>query len=508
MKYERKVQIFGILLVAFALMYGVSLVGHSPSDDMRITSDGAEYRNPFTLRYDNPGGLMGAFLAYIVFLFLGWPAFFLFPLFLVLGVSLIGFQIGRRLIKHAVMLWLVSFEIFLIVAISGAGETSPPNPVVPEAAGMIGRGIDSIALRLVGAPGAYIFFLTAIACTLFFYATISHRFRNLMATTGTTIMELMKRARIQAGSPAGRRGRRDRGDPALEADYVDDEDINSDDEEDETDGKRRRGGKAAGIPEDRIVLSQAALRADSGFSSDRKKSTLVLKDKSGAESKTAADGGTLILPGPDLLNDPEDTAPVYDEKELADTAKTLRETLETFGVGLSGSIEMFPGPIITRFEIKPAAGVKVNQIANLSEDLALNLRAKSIRIVAPIPGKAAVGIEIPNRQPQIVNLKELIQSDAFVHSSDHLPIILGKDIAGKSYVADLAAMPHLLIAGTTGSGKSVCINVVITSLIYSLRPEDLHFIFVDPKMLELSVYKDIPYLREKVVTNARQAERV
>ncbi|MDD4053218.1 MAG: DNA translocase FtsK, partial [candidate division Zixibacteria bacterium] len=190
------------------------------------------------------------------------------------------------------------------------------------------------------------------------------------------------------------------------------------------------------------------------------------------------------------------------------TAKTLRETLETFGVGLSGSIEMFPGPIITRFEIKPAAGVKVNQIANLSEDLALNLRAKSIRIVAPIPGKAAVGIEIPNRQSQIVNLRELIQSDAFIHSSHHLPIILGKDIAGKPYVADLAAMPHLLIAGTTGSGKSVCINVVITSLIYSLRPEDLHFIFVDPKMLELSVYKDIPYLREKVVTNAKQAERV
>ena len=509
MKYERKVQIFGILLVAFALMYGLSLVGHSPADDTRITSDGDEYRNPFTLRYDNPGGLMGAFLAYIIFLFLGWPALFLFPLFFVLGVWLIGFQIGRRLMKHAVMLWLVSFEIFLIAAISNAGETPPADPVVPEAAGMIGRGIVSLTLRLVGTPGAYIFYLTAIACTLFFYATISHRFRNLMTASGTTIMELMKRGRKQVGSAAGRRGRRDRGDPALEPDYVDDEEMYGDDEEGGIVGRKRREGKAIdGIPEDRIVLSQAALRGDSGSSSDRKKATLVLKDRSGAEGKTASDSGTLILPGPDLLNEPEDDAPVYDEKELADTAKTLRETLETFGVGLSGSIEMFPGPIITRFEIKPAAGVKVNQIANLSEDLALNLRAKSIRIVAPIPGKAAVGIEIPNRQPQMVNLKELIQSDAFIHSRHHLPIILGKDIAGKPYVADLAAMPHLLIAGTTGSGKSVCINVVITSLIYSLRPEDLHFIFVDPKMLELSVYKDIPYLREKVVTNAKQAERV
>jgi DNA segregation ATPase FtsK/SpoIIIE, S-DNA-T family len=505
MKYERKVQLFGILLIAFGLMYGLSLIGHSPADDMRITSDDAAYRNPFTLRYDNPGGLMGAFLAYIIFLFLGWPAFFLLPLFLVLGVWLIGFQIGRRLLKHAVMLWLVSFEVFLMAAVSGAGEAPSANPVVPEAAGLVGRGIVGIMFRLIGAPGAYIFLLTAIACTLFFYATISHRFRNFLTAVWTVALGLMKRGQSQTG----RRGRRGRGDPALEADYAEEGDRNDNDAEEDPDGKGRKGRKASGgIPEDRIVLSQAALRADSGSAADRKKSALVLKDGNHADPKAAADGGVLVMPGPELLNDPEDTAPVFDERELADTARTLRETLETFGVNLSGNIEMFPGPIITRFEIKPAAGVKVNQIANLSEDLALNLRAKSIRIVAPIPGKAAIGIEIPNRQPQMVNLKELILSDDFGHSRHHLPIILGKDIAGKPYVADLAAMPHLLIAGTTGSGKSVCINVIITSLIYSLRPENLHFIFVDPKMLELSVYKDIPYLREKVVTNAKQAERV
>lgn len=169
---------------------------------------------------------------------------------------------------------------------------------------------------------------------------------------------------------------------------------------------------------------------------------------------------------------------------------------------------MFPGPVITRFEVKPAAGIKVNQIANLSEDLALNLKAKSIRIVAPIPGKAAVGIEIPNKAPQMVHLRDVLTSEAYQTHAMQLPLALGKDISGKPFVADLAAMPHLLVAGTTGSGKSVSINVMITSLIYALHPEKLKFIFIDPKMLELSVYKGIPHLQESVVTNAKQAERV
>lgn len=502
MKYEHKVQLLGILLIAFALMYGLSLIGHSPADDVRITSDDAAYRNPFTLRYDNPGGLMGAFLAYVIFLFLGWPAYFLFPLLVVLGVWLSGLQYARRLLKHAVMFWLVAFEVFLIVAVAIGKTPVPADPVVPEAAGLIGRGIVSLMLQLIGAPGAYIFLLAAIACTLSFYATISHRFRNALAALRAMAVNSMQRNHHRRGTVVGRKGKRERGEAALE-------DESEDGLGDESEDEAGMGvGGTPHIPEDRIVLSQAALRADSGGAADRRKATLVLKERGTADGKAGSESGTMVMPGPDLLNDPADTTPGFDEKELAETARTLRETLETFGVGLSGNIEMFPGPIITRFEIKPAAGVKVNQIANLSEDLALNLRAKSIRIVAPIPGKAAIGIEIPNRQPQMVNLKELVLSDDFGRSRHHLPIILGKDIAGKPYVADLAGMPHLLIAGTTGSGKSVCINVVITSLIYSLRPEDLQFIFVDPKMLELSVYKDIPYLREKVVTNAKQAERV
>ena len=186
----------------------------------------------------------------------------------------------------------------------------------------------------------------------------------------------------------------------------------------------------------------------------------------------------------------------------------LKETLETFQVSVEGTIDTYPGPIITRFEFKPGAGIKVNRIVGLADDLALALKAKRIRIVAPIPGKAAVGVEIPNRQPQVVCLKDILESKEYNDPKLKLPLALGKTIAGRPYVTDLAKMPHLLIAGATGSGKSVCINAIITSLIYKLHPLHIRFVFIDPKMLELTVYSKIPHLGRPVVTSPKRAERV
>jgi S-DNA-T family DNA segregation ATPase FtsK/SpoIIIE len=194
--------------------------------------------------------------------------------------------------------------------------------------------------------------------------------------------------------------------------------------------------------------------------------------------------------------------------EIDATAGALRDTLETFGVAIEGDIRHFPGPVITRYEFKPAAGIKVNQVLALADDLALALSAKRIRIIAPIPGKPAVGIEIPNREPQVVYLSEIIQSPAYARPERRLPLALGKTTAGRPYVADLAAMPHLLIAGSTGSGKSVCINAIVTSLIYRLTPEQVRFLFIDPKMLELPIYDGIPHLERPVVTKAKQAEKM
>ena len=214
------------------------------------------------------------------------------------------------------------------------------------------------------------------------------------------------------------------------------------------------------------------------------------------------------FPPVDCLISNPNPGPMVSDEELKFTARMLQETLETFHVNISGDIERYPGPVITRYEFKPAAGVKINQIVNLADDLALALKAKRIRIVAPIPGKAAVGVEIPNRKSQTVHLRDVLASDEYTKSSPRLPLALGMTISGKPYVVDLARLPHLLIAGATGSGKSVCMNVLVTSLIYRLHPHQIRFILIDPKMLELTVYGGIPHLGRPVVTNPKRAEKV
>jgi S-DNA-T family DNA segregation ATPase FtsK/SpoIIIE len=166
------------------------------------------------------------------------------------------------------------------------------------------------------------------------------------------------------------------------------------------------------------------------------------------------------------------------------------------------------GPVVTQFEIEPAPGVKVRQFANLSNDLALAMRAQSIRVVAPIPGRGAVGVEVPNPVSEIVSFRELVETRDFQSARAALPIVLGKDLEGKPVIADLAKMPHLLIAGATGSGKSVCVNTIITSLVYRHTPRTLRFLMVDPKMVELSVYNTLPHLRHKVITDNRDAASV
>ena len=191
-------------------------------------------------------------------------------------------------------------------------------------------------------------------------------------------------------------------------------------------------------------------------------------------------------------------------KLLTDTATKLQKTLYSFGV--SAKVEnVSVGPAITRYELKPAEGVRVSKIANLADDIALNLAAETIRIEAPIPGKQAVGIEVPNKEKETVHLREVLESKEFQENKSKLTVALGKDVAGNTQLADIAKMPHMLIAGSTGSGKSVCINTIITSIIYNAKPSEVKLVMVDPKVVELSVYNGIPHLLIPVVTDPKKA---
>ncbi len=210
------------------------------------------------------------------------------------------------------------------------------------------------------------------------------------------------------------------------------------------------------------------------------------------------------IPSTTFLAEPEKSAGAVNNESLRMQSMVLEKKLEDFGVHGHVS-EIAPGPVITTFEYKPAAGVKINKIVNLADDLALALRAISIRIIAPIPGKDAIGIEIPNDVRESVAFKEIVTSGVYVKSKSPLTLCLGNDIVGQPVVADLAKMPHLLIAGATGAGKSVGLNVMISSILFRSTPDDVRMIMIDPKRIELSVYDGIPHLITPVVTDMKKA---
>ena len=210
------------------------------------------------------------------------------------------------------------------------------------------------------------------------------------------------------------------------------------------------------------------------------------------------------LPALEFLNDPDYPSASADDENLRMQSRLLENKLEDFGVK-GKVVAITPGPVITTFEYEPAPGVKINRVVNLSDDLALALRAMSIRIVAPIPGKAVIGIEIPNTVREIVCFKDVVNVAAFEKSKSKLILCLGKDIIGNPVIADLAKMPHLLIAGATGTGKSVGLNAMICSILYKARPDEVKFIMIDPKRIELSSYDGIPHLITPVVTDVKKA---
>lgn len=223
--------------------------------------------------------------------------------------------------------------------------------------------------------------------------------------------------------------------------------------------------------------------------------------KSAPQSDSAVYQG---LPGLDLLDRPDRTKNPIDEKELEQISRLVEEKLLEFGVKAE-VVGVYPGPVITRFELNLAPGIKASKVTGLSQDIARSLSAKSVRVVEVIEGKSVIGVELPNKYRETVFFTDVISAPAFAESPSHLAMAIGSDISGKPVIADLAKMPHLLVAGTTGSGKSVAVNTMIVSILYKSSPEDVRMIMIDPKQVELSVYNGIPHLLSEVVTDMKEA---
>jgi len=494
---DKKEKALGVLLFLLALLVLVSLITHHHLDDARITGEIDSRISPWEITYHNQGGMMGAYLSYFMLVLFGWLAYFL-PLGLILfSLKLFASEMASRFGLKSSILGVVSllatmiYNIHLLAVRQLAVETG-------TAGGYVGEKLTLLSVKLVGELGSYIVLGGLILILLILFTSLTLAFSWKFSLPGfggagrgiSAVGRWLKHVFTFGWLTSLFEGK---GSESDEDEEFEEEPI-----------EEPRPATTSYLPENETEEAQSV----TPVKPSRRMKTKTPAEKTASIRQVKIESMDYTYPGLDLLNQSPSDEPSVNRDELNFTARALEETLETFGVKIDGEIEKHPGPVITRYEFKPGAGVKVNQIVNLSDDLALALKAKRIRIIAPIPGKAAVGLEIPNRKPQMVYLHDVIQSREFQSSKIVLPLALGKTTAGKPYLADLTKMPHLLIAGATGSGKSVCMNVVITSLLYRLHPQQVRFIFIDPKMLELSVYKGIPHLGRPVVTNPKRAEKV
>ncbi len=475
----------GILLIALGLLLFISLFTYDRQSDLKLLQKGEALRNLFgssAQKVNNQCGPVGALASYLLFYALGYSSFFI-PIFLILlGVSRFPKVSLSTLTKKALF-------AFVFVLVSGIllslptliGERTVDFSTL-SLGGWVSWTLGKSCLKLFGGAGSY---TLVIACLIILVAIITPlRPSDFLSVTRRVLKKLLSQVGKWCELRRTQRQRKKR-EKELAAKEKLKEMVPSQEEPSISSEEQRSFEAAPSIAQD----LKSTLRS--------------------ARGKEKTPEGDYKYPSLDLLDQPPHFKPSISNEELNQTAKVLRETLTTFGVEIEGDrIEKYPGPIITRYEFKPAAGIKVNQVVNLSDDLALAMRARKVRIVAPVPGKAAIGVEIPNRNPQVVYLREILSSTAFQDAETKLAIGIGKTISGEPFVTDLGKMPHLLIAGATGSGKSVCINAITASLLYRLSPEEIRFIMIDPKMLELSVYDGIPHLERSVITNSKNAEHV
>ena len=467
-----KRELTGIILLLFALFLAGALAMQG-----RAMLRGGDITRSF--------GWAGSLLAYPLARFLGWPAAALIPV----ALAAHALRLFGRLAERTDRSWMVFLLGLVFLLPVGIGLAQGGLREATNLSGLWGAFAAFYLLQFAGTAGAWI--IVALSLSALMAATLSwNPVRALVAPPPKPSLTAEDAENAEELQRPARRNK---------ADIL----VNEPTPEE--------------MPAiDVALMNGAAVLDEAPPRGEKKKKKTKADIASEHDEKIAAAidstayvslGADEDLPSPELLTPPPPRNADVGNRELDAMGIKLMEALRTFRVD-GELVGRTTGPVVTQFEIEPAPGVKVRQFANLANDLALAMRAASIRIVAPIPGRGAVGVEVPNPKPEMVAFREILESREFREMRAALPIALGKDLEGRPVVADLAKMPHLLIAGATGSGKSVCVNTLITSLIYRNSPEKLRLLMVDPKMVELSVYNVLPHLRHKVVTDNRDAASV
>jgi len=533
-KHSLKNEISGLILVATGIIIGLSLLSYHQSDPVGILADNNIYQ------VKNWLGAFGATIAAPLFQWtLGYPILVIPTIIIMLGLNLLLHKPYSAVVRPTVI--LVIWSVFLSVLLAfpeslknfGNFHTFYPS-------GFLGGLIAAYLVKIFSKIGAILIlvFVFLFLLTVTFRLRISslpiliNRFIVYIFIKSAQILKSMfaQVKRLVTGLTSKKVSRRDspvdeslmmgeqRQDPRYQPSLPSERELSTAAEQEplEIIHRSRDIDKDIGADEEGIEDELVSLPGETGT----KNSVGLGFEVQEAHHERELDYDALIrdslakyqFPSSELLVEYDSPDFHLSEEELKVNARLLEETLAQFGVRASVN-RVVEGPVITLYEVKPAQGVKISQIVGLSDDLALAMRAKGIRMIAPIPGKAAIGIEIPNREPSTVYFKSIVRSETFIHFDAKLPIVVGKTISGEVYCADLTKMPHLLIAGATGSGKSVGINTILASLLYRVPPSDLKFVMIDPKKLELSIYAKIkehylaicPELDEIVITHPQNA---
>ncbi|MGD1075067.1 MAG: DNA translocase FtsK 4TM domain-containing protein [Thermodesulfovibrionales bacterium] len=444
-----KREIVGVVSVLTGIYIALSLVTHSPWDASSFVFT--------TLPTRNYGGIVGSYISDFLVSGIGLMALIIPVALIIYGVKRLLDREGHRINLVGTFLFILSSSLFASLIASTFSITSPGG-----AGGMIGLMLSGFLKGRLSLPGTYIFLLALWISSLIILSPVS------------LISIIMKKPGEHIEPPAEIK----EPEPQLSIDK-----FSADDEP---------------------IIHAEPVAFEELESSDS------LKPKPPRESRNISDAGSSAktrgdyqLPHLELLKAPEYSVSRPSRDEVLSSSSLVEKKLKDFDI--EGKVtQVHPGPVVTMYEFEPAPGVKINRIVSLSDDLALSLKAQSVR-VSTIPGKAAIGIEVPNRNRETVYIREIISSENFKKSYTKLTLALGKDIFGNPIVADLSKMPHLLVAGATGSGKSVSINSMVVSILYKATPREVKMLMIDPKLLELSSYENIPHLISPVITGAKEA---
>tara|TARA_B100000029_G_scaffold112346_1_gene104516 strand:+ start:34448 stop:36829 length:2382 start_codon:yes stop_codon:yes gene_type:complete len=500
---DKKKEIIGILLILVSIFLMLSLITYNSSEEPTISPN---------IAISNRAGIIGVYISYFFRkLGIGYISFIIPILGIVWGWILFSKKNQEFFVKITLHLVLTFFILSMFFGLAAI------NSIISyESSGLFSAVIARLLNDFMGTSGAIIFLFASIFIVirsyfdLNFYDSIMKIFSKLFSRVGwikkEQNIEVKKREHTEK-LLEGLKNRRELEQvdipnpipaPSSPLDF------------DENTHEAIKGERSDSLPKNKLqeILPDKKVNTtlDDGNSINKTEKKIIEADKNSIEEYRIQDEiieqevnfdetvevvqESYQLPSVDYLDHHEEISPSASDSELVEKAQFLTQSLSTFGVQ-GKVVNIAPGPVITLFEVEPAEGVRVNKFVQLSDDLARVMKAPRVRVIAPIPGKSSVGIEIPNENPSVVYMRSVVNSEKFISSKSNLVVALGKTTSGENFIIELDKLPHLLIAGTTGSGKSVCINTIISSLLYRSTPEEVRFILIDPKKLEMASYRSL-----------------